>query len=130
MTFSGPWPGAEGAWRLVSRVWQAFETGAEGEEAVSDPAEASLALRRATHRTIKAVGEAIEGFRFNSAVARLYEFVAALSACPPSRRHGGGARGRPCALWLAWWRPSLPISARSAGQRSAARAAGRPGPLA
>ena len=27
---------------------------------------------------IKAVGEAIEGFRFNSAVARLYEFVAAL----------------------------------------------------
>jgi leucyl-tRNA synthetase len=39
---------------------------------------ASLELRRATHRAIKAVTEAIEGFRFNSAIARLYEFVAAL----------------------------------------------------
>ena len=38
------------------------------------------------------MSEAIEGFRFNSGVARLYEFVAALKACPrgpetdPTRR--------------------------------------------
>jgi leucyl-tRNA synthetase len=72
--------GAEGAWRLIGRVWQEFQD-------VPPPAEASMsadaiALRRVTHRTIKAVGEAIEGFRFNSGVARLYEFVAALKACP------------------------------------------------
>ena len=73
--------GAEGAWRLISRVWQEFqdippEAGPVGGDA------AAIALRRVTHRTIKAVGEAIEGFRFNSGVARLYEFVAALKACP------------------------------------------------
>ena len=39
-------------------------------------------LRRATHHSIKAVTEAIEGFRFNSAIARLYEFVGRLRAAP------------------------------------------------
>ena len=33
---------------------------------------------RATHKTIKAVTESIEHFRFNSGVARLYEFLNAL----------------------------------------------------
>jgi leucyl-tRNA synthetase len=39
-----------------------------------------LALRRATHKTIKAVTEALEGFRFNSAIARIYELVGELRA--------------------------------------------------
>jgi leucyl-tRNA synthetase len=72
--------GAEGAWRLIGRVWQEFQDIPQAAEATAD-AEA-VALRRVTHKTIKAVGEAIEGFRFNSGVARLYEFVAALKACP------------------------------------------------
>ena len=40
-------------------------------------------LRRATHRTIKAISDAVEGFRFNSAIARLYEFVAVIRNCRP-----------------------------------------------
>ncbi len=77
--------GAEGAWRLINRVWQEFEAvPAHSDAAVDD--EVARTLRRTTHRTIKAVGEAIEGMRFNSAIARLYEFVAALKACPREPR--------------------------------------------
>ena len=75
--------GAEGAWRLINRVWQEFQDVPRldlSSAGLED--EAGMTLRRTTHRTIKAVGDAIEGFRFNSGVARLYEFVAALKAYP------------------------------------------------
>ena len=75
--------GVEGAWRLINRIWAEFDGSADAPTAPGDDHPAAAAdLRRATHRAIKAVTEAIEGFRFNSAVARLYEFVAALRACP------------------------------------------------
>ena len=37
---------------------------------------ANAALVRETHKAIKAVSEGIDGFRFNSAIAKLYAFVA------------------------------------------------------
>ena len=37
---------------------------------------------RATHRTIKALTDSIEGFRFNSGIARLYEFLNVLRQTP------------------------------------------------
>jgi leucyl-tRNA synthetase len=40
---------------------------------------AGRALRRATHRTIASVTEALDSFSFNVAVARLYEFVNAIT---------------------------------------------------
>ncbi len=46
-------------------------------------APAARALRRATHRTIAAVTEALEGFAFNVAVARLYEFANAIAEAGP-----------------------------------------------
>jgi leucyl-tRNA synthetase len=39
-------------------------------------------LRRATHKLTKQVTEAIESFRFNSGIARLYEFLNLLKANP------------------------------------------------
>jgi leucyl-tRNA synthetase len=78
--------GVEGAWRLVNRVWAEFD--AEPAAQAADPARA-LELRRATHRAIKAVTDAIEGWRFNSAVARLHEFVGVVRTHPdagPARR--------------------------------------------
>ena len=45
--------------------------------------DAARELQRASHRTIKAVTEAIETFRFNSGIARLYEFLNVLKANPP-----------------------------------------------
>jgi leucyl-tRNA synthetase len=79
--------GVEGAWRLINRIWAEFDESLDpgGPASTSDDT-ATLALRKATHKAVKAVTEAIEGFRFNSAVARLYEFVAVVRT----------ARGGPC----------------------------------
>ena len=64
--------GLEGSWRLVNRVWNEFDLDPADQPAADwDIAE----TRRATHRAIKAVTDAIDSFRFNSAVARLHEFV-------------------------------------------------------
>jgi leucyl-tRNA synthetase len=74
--------GVEGAWRLVNRIWAEFESQPTEAVGPEGDAAAALALRRATHRTIKAVTEALEAFRFNSAVARIHELVGQLRATP------------------------------------------------
>src|SRR5262249_2713193 len=68
--------GVQGAWRFVNRVWEEFDSepaGQPGDAAADD--EAARALRRATHKLVKQVTEAIDTFRFNSGIARLYEFL-------------------------------------------------------
>jgi leucyl-tRNA synthetase len=45
-------------------------------------------LTRKLHRTIAAVGEAIEGLQFNKAVAALYELTSAIEKAPPSAARG------------------------------------------
>jgi leucyl-tRNA synthetase len=42
----------------------------------------AVELVRATHRLIKQVGESIEHFRFNTGIARLYEFLNVLKGAP------------------------------------------------
>jgi leucyl-tRNA synthetase len=71
--------GVEGAWRLINRMWAEFDAFAE-QDASAAEGPGDLPLLRATHKAVRAVTEAIEGFRFNSAVARLYEFTATLRA--------------------------------------------------
>ena len=70
--------GIEGASRFVQRVWRLVtgEGAGDGEDEV---------LKRRLHRTIAAVGEAIEGLQFNKAVAQLYELVSAIEKAGPSR---------------------------------------------
>jgi leucyl-tRNA synthetase len=63
--------GIEGAGRFVQRVWAEFDSQPSGAPQAAPDEE----LRRATHKLVKAVTESIEGFRFNSGVARLYEFL-------------------------------------------------------
>jgi len=72
--------GLEGAWRLVNRVWSEFENVPATQDLGVPDDPSGVDLRRVTHVTIKAVTDAIEGFRFNSAVARIHEFVRALRA--------------------------------------------------
>ncbi|MFL6764863.1 MAG: leucine--tRNA ligase [Sphingomicrobium sp.] len=69
--------GIEGASRFVQRVWRLAigSKPAEGEDA---------GLKRKLHRTIAAVGEAIEGLQFNKAVAQLYELTTAIEKAKPS----------------------------------------------
>jgi leucyl-tRNA synthetase len=66
--------GVAGAFRFTQRVFRLVDNLAVGAEG-----DAALALRRMTHRTIAAVTEALEGFAFNVAVARLYEFSNAIA---------------------------------------------------
>jgi len=76
--------GLEGSWRLVNRIWGEFDAHPMGHDLESDADDADRAaeLHRITHRSVKAVGEAIESFRFNSAIARIYEFLNALKGFP------------------------------------------------
>jgi len=78
--------GLEGAGRFVQRVWAEFD-GFDG--AAADQPGIDLALRRETHKAIKAVTEGVEGFRFNSAIAKLYGFLSTLRAHAGA---GGAAR--------------------------------------
>jgi leucyl-tRNA synthetase len=74
--------GVEGAWRFVNRVWAEFDSQPSVLPAGGAPGEKAEALRVLTHRTIKAVTEAVESFRFNSGIARLYEFLNGLKDFP------------------------------------------------
>jgi leucyl-tRNA synthetase len=89
--------GVEGASRFQQRVWRLVsETIALIEQSTGtvpspDDSEA-LALRKAVHRAVHAVGGDIEGLRFNRAVAQIYELTNALvraaglaSAAPAAR---------------------------------------------
>jgi leucyl-tRNA synthetase len=69
--------GIEGASRFVQRVWKLASNpaAADGEDD---------GLKRKLHRTIAAVGEAIDGLQFNKAVAQLYELVSAIEKAAPS----------------------------------------------
>jgi leucyl-tRNA synthetase len=75
--------GVAGAWRLVQRIWETVES-AKGALAAHDLAKApktegaDLDLRRATHAAIHGVTDDIDNFRFNKAIARIYEFLNAL----------------------------------------------------
>jgi leucyl-tRNA synthetase len=75
--------GVEGSGRLVNRIWAEFETHSGMRAFGTDVIDPSATeLRRATHKTIKAVTEGFEGLRFNTAVARLYSFMSVLRAHP------------------------------------------------
>jgi leucyl-tRNA synthetase len=75
--------GVEGAGRFVGRVWNEFDSQPAGHAGMAQGSDPKAdELRRATHKLIKAVGESIEGFRFNSGIAKLYEFLNVLKGFP------------------------------------------------
>ncbi|HEY3947931.1 leucine--tRNA ligase [Phenylobacterium sp.] len=91
--------GVQGAWRFVNRVWDEFDSQPAGGLAPSgETDEAATALRRATHKLVKQVTEAIDTFRFNSGIARLYEFLNLLKAHPAATASLAVAQARQEAL--------------------------------
>jgi leucyl-tRNA synthetase len=66
--------GVEGSWRFVNRVWSEVEAAAEADGNDVDEAQ-TVELRRATYKLIKLVTDALQGFRFNSAIAQFYGFL-------------------------------------------------------
>ncbi|MAP93809.1 MAG: leucine--tRNA ligase [Ponticaulis sp.] len=71
--------GVEGSWRFAQKVWavvDALPEGAPAPEAdLPSMDDAGQAIRKLTHRSLKAVEDAIESFRFNSAIATVHEWV-------------------------------------------------------
>jgi leucyl-tRNA synthetase len=77
--------GVEGAFRFVQRIWRLVSEPldrlppAPRNGAPPDLNPSALGLRRATHKSIAAVTEDIEQFRFNRAVARIHELANAVA---------------------------------------------------
>jgi len=74
--------GVSGAARFTQRLFRLVSAVADATRPEAKPESfgpAADELRRATHRTIAAVTEALEGFTYNVAVARLHELASALS---------------------------------------------------
>jgi leucyl-tRNA synthetase len=72
--------GAAGAFRFLQRMWRLIDESADVLLPIGTPAPASFGaeasrLRTATHRTIAKISSDLERFRFNVAVAGVYEFV-------------------------------------------------------
>jgi leucyl-tRNA synthetase len=75
--------GAAGAFRFTQRIYRLAEAVGPSVPRPDGFGTAGRILRRATHKTIAAVTEALESFAFNVAVARLYELANALAERSP-----------------------------------------------
>lgn len=87
--------GIEGAWRLLGRIWDSVSPhqdlikNTKFDAAPTDLSDGDHDLRRATHSAIAGITDDIEAFRFNKAIARVYEF---LNAIRKTKNSGGFAR--------------------------------------
>ncbi len=107
--------GVEGAGRFAQRLWRLVAELAERlpESSAERPTSfspAALDIRRASHRSLAAVGESIEGLRFNVAVARIYELVNAISSASAQVRWPEIAVSDPSSAWA--FREALEILVR------------------
>jgi leucyl-tRNA synthetase len=93
--------GAAGAFRFTQRIFRLADAldGARTEMMPDAFGPVGRTLRRATHRCIAAVTEALEGFSFNVAVARLYELANAITDAERAVSQGGSPEAG-----LAWAR--------------------------
>ena len=116
--------GVVGAYRFVQRLYRLTTLHPEpAEPNPGPPSSGALALRRATHRTIAAVTQALENFSYNVAVARIYELAASIADADrtPASLTLARARweaARICALLIAPMMPHLAeeIHARLGGE--------------
>jgi leucyl-tRNA synthetase len=98
--------GVEGSWRFTHRVWDLFDSLPDAVVPCADEA-AAAELLKAAHKTVKAVTEGFEGFRFNSAIAKLYEFVTTLRTADIAKT-GSAARREALTLLAGVIAPVVP----------------------
>ncbi len=75
--------GAEGAWRFMQRLWRLVDTAVDDLPAVgtakpADFGDNAQALRGTVHKILQSVGDSIDRFHFNVAVARIHELANSL----------------------------------------------------
>jgi leucyl-tRNA synthetase len=94
--------GVVGAYRFVQKLSRLADSSMEDVGELPETfAEAAMALRRTTHRTIAAVTQALEDFSFNVAVARIYELVGAIGEADRASEAEGMAWARREAVEMA-----------------------------
>jgi len=74
--------GVSGAWRFVNRLWRLVDPTAAAAKGTAKPDafdDATAKLRQQLHRTVAGITDDLETFRFNRAVARIYELVNTLA---------------------------------------------------
>jgi len=86
--------GIEGTWRYVNRLWRLVSEPAvplppASAEMPPDLSPALAGLRRLIHKTIAAVTDDLDRFRFNRAVARIRELTNALDDLPGGDANAG-----------------------------------------
>jgi leucyl-tRNA synthetase len=104
--------GAEGVWRFVQRLWTVIDALPENApgpltQAANAQGEA-LALRKAAHKAAAMVTEAIESFRFNSAVAQVHDFVNVLRRSDGSDESMLAARAESLGMLVRLLGPFMP----------------------
>ncbi len=87
--------GVEGAWRFTQRLWRLVLGALSRLPANGTPAPAGFsgeaeALRRAAHKTVLAMADDIERFRFNVAVARVHELANQIATFEASEARAPG----------------------------------------
>jgi leucyl-tRNA synthetase len=98
--------GVAGAYRFMQRLFRMVETALPSlPPPGTTPEPEGRALRRATHRTIAAVTEALETFAFNVGVARLHELANAIDAAKDAP---GGARREALEMLIRLAAPMIP----------------------
>jgi leucyl-tRNA synthetase len=82
--------GVQGAWRLTQRLWRLIDEAAViGKKGAKRPilfSPEAEELRRATHKALDTVGRNIEGLRFNTAIATLYDLANKLGSALQSQK--------------------------------------------
>jgi leucyl-tRNA synthetase len=89
--------GVRGASSHIQRVWRLVHDVADlparqGEKIPATLSAPAVALRRAAHQTLAAASEAIEGLRFNVAVAQMYSLTNTLSDALAKRAPGDASQ--------------------------------------
>ncbi len=114
--------GIEGIWRYVSRLWRMVSEppvapavpGSPMPSALSPPLEAT---RRVTHKTIGAVTDDLDKFRFNRAVARIRELTNTLEELPSSEPGAPAVLGEGLETLTRLLAPMMPHLAEEMWQR-------------
>jgi leucyl-tRNA synthetase len=105
--------GVEGARRFTQRLWRLCTEAMDALPPAGTPApnrfgEAATALRRASHKAAARVTEDIEGFRFNVAVARIYELANTLAEFRAEAEADAWARREAIEILVRLCGPMLP----------------------
>ncbi len=100
-----PWStgGLLGAWRLLNRIWRLFFAEEDGDRLAVDDSDPSEDQIRLLHKTIAAVDADTGNLRFNTAIARMTEFVNEMTPAGTKSR----AVMEPFVLLLAPYAPHL-----------------------